>query len=331
MLPRAPGDCARARTRTACASSRSPTRVSPVHDGAYSVADESDAHAARLHRLPRSAEGDAPAPAIAALARARRRGQGPDRRQRAGDAQGVPRGRPRAGDVAAGREIEAHERRRAVDAGRAHHGLRQAARRTQKERIVARAAAPRPHGRLPGRRHQRRAGAARSGRRHLGRHRGRHRQGIRRHHSARKEPDGARRRRARRPEDLRQHHQVHQDDGELQLRQRVQRARAPARSCRSCRCCRSSCSCRTCCTTSRRCRFPFDDMDAEYLQRPRSGTPTTSAGSWCCIGPISSIFDFATFCADVVRVRARTPDAPGAVPVRLVRRRPAVADARSCT
>ena len=40
---------------------------------------------------------------------------------------------------------------------------------------------------------------------------------------------------------VRQHHQVHQDGGQLQLRQHVQRAWAPAPSCPSCPCCRSRC------------------------------------------------------------------------------------------
>ncbi len=51
------------------------------------------------------------------------------------------------------------------------------------------------------------------------------RQGVGRHHPAREEPDGARGRRHRGAQDLRQHHQVHQDDGEFELREHVQRAR----------------------------------------------------------------------------------------------------------
>ena len=62
-------------------------------------------------------------------------------------------------------------------------------------------------------------------RRRLGRHRRRHRQGIRRHHPARKEPDGASGGRYRRAQGLRQYYQIHQNGRQLELRQHVQRAR----------------------------------------------------------------------------------------------------------
>ena len=80
-----------------------------------------------------------------------------------------------------------------------------------------------PRGGLHGRRHQRRAGAEGRRRGHLGGQRGGHRQGILRHHPAGKQPAGAGAGCDRRPAGVRQHHQVHQDGGQLQLRQYVQR------------------------------------------------------------------------------------------------------------
>ena len=77
---------------------------------------------------------------------------------------------------------------------------------------------------VPRRRHQRRPGPARGRRGYLGRYRRRHRPRVGRHHPAGKEPDGPGARRASRTNHLRQHHQIHQDGGQLELRQHVQRA-----------------------------------------------------------------------------------------------------------
>ena len=60
---------------------------------------------------------------------------------------------------------------------------------------------------------------------HFGGQRGGHRQGVVRHHPAGKQPADLAAGRAGRPARLRQHHQVHQDGGQLQLRQHVQRRR----------------------------------------------------------------------------------------------------------
>ena len=80
-----------------------------------------------------------------------------------------------------------------------------------------------PCGGVHGRRHQRRPGP--EGRRcgHLGGQRGGHRQGVIRYHPAGKQPAGTGAGRAGRPASVRQHRQVHQDGGQLQLRQHVQR------------------------------------------------------------------------------------------------------------
>ncbi len=67
-------------------------------------------------------------------------------------------------------------------------------------------------------------GAARGGYRHLGRRRGGYRPRGGGYHSAGEEPDGAGGGGNRRPPHLRQHAQVHQNDRQLQLRQRFQRA-----------------------------------------------------------------------------------------------------------
>ncbi|UMP76309.1 hypothetical protein MJ565_03250 [Klebsiella pneumoniae] len=58
------------------------------------------------------------------------------------------------------------------------------------------------------------------------------------YHSAGEEPDGTGGGGNRRPPHLRQHAQVHQNDRQLQLRQRLQRAGVALPSYRFCRCCR---------------------------------------------------------------------------------------------
>jgi len=94
---------------------------------------------------------------------------------------------------------------------------------SQKARVHPGVAAPRAHGGFPRRRHQRRAGPARGRRRHLGRHRCRHRPRIGRRDPPREESVGAGGRGPRRAGDFREHPEVHQDGGQFELRQRVQR------------------------------------------------------------------------------------------------------------
>ena len=105
-----------------------------------------------------------------------------------------------------------------------------------KKRIVQALQAKRPRRRLHGRRHQRRARAARRRRGHFRGQRGGHRQGIRRRDPAGKKSDGAGGRRARRPQGVREHPEIHPHGRQFEFRQHVQRASAPARGCPTCRC-----------------------------------------------------------------------------------------------
>ena len=164
-------------------------------------------------------------------------------------------------------------------ARRGHDRVRQnvaAAQVTRSERVEGQ----RPHRRLPGRWHHRRAGAARRRCRHLGRHRGRHRQGVGLYHS-REEPDGARAGRDQGPRDLRQYHQVHKDDGELRTAETCSAFSSRALSCHSCRCCRFICLSRISATTSRSFRFPGTAWTASTSRRRAGGRLTTSPASCC--------------------------------------------------
>jgi hypothetical protein len=60
-----------------------------------------------------------------------------------------------------------------------------------------------------------------------------------------------------------------------------------------CRCC--NCWRRILSTISRRRPFPFDNMDAEYLARPRKWEAPDIGRSRLFIGPIRSLFDYSTF------------------------------------
>jgi len=84
------------------------------------------------------------------------------------------------------------------------------------------AAEPGPCAGVPGRRNQRRPGleGCRCG--HFGGQRRGHREGIIRHHPAGKQPTGSGAGRAGGPAGVRQHREVHQDGGQLELRQHVQ-------------------------------------------------------------------------------------------------------------
>ena len=148
----------------------------------------------RLRRLPRSAQGNRRAGAEGA-GRARRGGQGADRRQRTGDREDLPRGGPGGERHPARLGRGADERCGTGAGGGDAQRLRQADARPQGAHRAA-AEGQRPRGRLHGRRHQRRAGAAHRRHRHLGGYRGGYRQGSGRHHPAGKEPDGAGGRRA---------------------------------------------------------------------------------------------------------------------------------------
>ena len=110
-------------------------------------------------------------------ARARHHGQGPHRRQRSGQPQDLPAKSASTTDhMLLGGAGGSHDRRRTGRGGRADHALRPALARPQAAHHPG-PAEQGPRRRLPGRRHQRRAGAARRRRGHLRRHRGGHRQG----------------------------------------------------------------------------------------------------------------------------------------------------------
>jgi Mg2+-importing ATPase len=53
--------------------------------------------------------------------------------------------------------------------------------------------------------------------------------------------------------------------------------------------------------------IPFDEMDAEYLKKPRRWEVSAIARFMLCLGPVSSIFDYATFCLMWFIFGARTP------------------------
>ena len=189
-------------TRTASASWRS--RISGCRRKThYTVEDENDLIAARLHRVPRSAERDR-APAIAALRDARRHRQDPHGRQRnrhQEDLQGS-----RAGDRA--RRCWAATSRRLSDAqsgrgGREHDRFREMSPAQKSARRSARCRQTATSVGFLGDGINDAAGAQRRGRRHFGRYRRRYRQGIGRHHPAREKPAGARGGCAGRPQDLR--------------------------------------------------------------------------------------------------------------------------------
>jgi Mg2+-importing ATPase len=55
--------------------------------------------------------------------------------------------------------------------------------------------------------------------------------------------------------------------------------------------------------------IPFDEMDAEYLKRPRRWEVSAIARFMLYLGPVSSIFDYVTFCLMWFVFGARTPSA----------------------
>ena len=73
--------------------------------------------------------------------------------------------------------------------------------------------------------------------------------------------------------------------------------------------------------------IPFDRMDEEYLRKPRKWDAGDIGRFMVWIGPISSIFDITTFALLWYVFGANSTGAPVAVPVRLVHRGPADADA----
>ena len=188
----------------------------------------------RLRRLPRPAQGDRRA-GHRGPAAARRRGQGPHRRQRAGQPQDLPaRSACRPSTCCWAAQVEAMtdaELAEAAEKATLFARLSPA----HKQRIIKALQSQRARGRVPGRRHQRRPGAARGRRGHLRGHRRGHRQGIGRRHPAGKEPDGAGGGRARRPQGLRQHPQVRPHGRQLATSATCSACSAPASSCRSCR------------------------------------------------------------------------------------------------
>ena len=73
--------------------------------------------------------------------------------------------------------------------------------------------------------------------------------------------------------------------------------------------------------------IPFDRMDEEYLRKPRKWDAGDIGRFMVWIGPVSSIFDITTFWLMWHVFGANDVGPPVAVPVRLVHRGPAVADA----
>jgi Mg2+-importing ATPase len=73
--------------------------------------------------------------------------------------------------------------------------------------------------------------------------------------------------------------------------------------------------------------IPFDRMDEEYLRKPRKWDAGDIGRFMVWIGPVSSVFDITTFWLMWYVFGANDRRAPVAVPVGLVHRRPADADA----
>jgi len=248
----------------------------------------------RLHRLPRPTERVCRAGAEAA-GRTRHHRQGADGRQRSRHRAGVPPGGPdqagwRCGD--AGLASRGAQRRCAPGCGAGAQRVRQAHAAAQGAHRAG-IARQRPRGGLHGRRHQRRAGAARGRHRHQRGQRGGHRQGSRRHHPAGKEPAGARRRRGRRPHHLLQHAEVHPHDGQLQLRQCAERAGGaflpflpmlPLQL-----------LVQNLLYDIGQTGIPFDNVDPELVTRPLQWNPADIGRFMLFFGPISSLFDIITF------------------------------------
>ena len=264
----------------------------------------------RLRRLPRPAQGRAPAAALAALA-----ARGVAVKILTGDNELRDAARLRASSAcrspacSPGDELARAERRR------------RCARAVEQANLFCRVnpAAEEPHhpgaasarGHVvgyPRRRHQRRAGAARGRRRHLGRQRGRRGQGGGRHRPARARPRRAARRRARGPAHVRATSRKYILMGtssnfgnmfsmagaslflpflpmlpmQILLNNLLYDLLGDRRS-------------RSTTSTRRRSR------------RPRAlGHAASSSASCWCIGPVSSLFDFLTFALLLCAVRTPT-------------------------
>ncbi len=98
----------------------------------------------------------------------------------------------------------------------------------------------------------------------------------------------------RRPPHLRQHAQVHQNDRQLQLRQRFQRAggqRLPAVSADAAAAPVDSEPAVRCLPVA----IPFDNVDDEQIRKPQRWNPADLGRFMVFFGPISSIFDILTF------------------------------------
>ena len=168
------------------------------------------------------AAGRTPRRRCSAAAARRRGGQDPDRRQRAGGPPRLPRGRPRRQRVVLGRRHRALDRPGARARRRASAVFARVSPAAE-EPHHPRAQAARPRGRLPRRRHQRRAVAARRRRRHLGRQRGRRRaRGRGRSSCSTAACDVLHARHHRGAQGVRQRHEVPADGDQLELRQHVQ-------------------------------------------------------------------------------------------------------------
>ena len=164
-----------------------------------------------------------------------------------------------------------------------------------KKRVVQALQKKGPRRRLHGRRHQRRAGAARRRRGHFRGQRGGHRQGIRRHDSAGKKPDGAGGRRARRPQSVCEHLEIHPHGREFQFRQHVQRASARARWFPFLPMQPLQILTNNLLYDFSQVPIPTDNVGAQYIAKPRPWNMGEIAKFIIFIGPISSIFDYTTF------------------------------------
>ena len=73
--------------------------------------------------------------------------------------------------------------------------------------------------------------------------------------------------------------------------------------------------------------IPFDRMDADYLRTPRKWDASDLSRFMIFIGPISSVFDILTYLVMWKVFGCNSPEHQALFPVRLVHRRPSLADA----
>src|SRR5215831_6160108 len=206
----------------------------------------------------------------------------------------MPRGRSRSGRDPDRQQDRGAERCRTGGACRSHYCL---CKIDAGAEGACRACPPRQgaRGRIPRRRYQRQPCPEAGGRGNFRRYRGRYCQGVGRYHPARKKPACPAGGRDRRPQGFCEHHEIHQDGRELELWKHVQRAwRKPLPAI-------PADGADTGPDQQSALRLfpdraiPTDNVDEEYLASPRRWDIGNIFKFMVFIGPMSSIFDYATY------------------------------------